>query len=199
MQELENPYAAPKAVLENLNGVDDIMEVSGKLIIVGRNAELPECCYVTGEPITTEKRRAKKLHYTNPYLALLILLGIIGIILYVVISASNKKSVVVKYNLSKEGKKNLNKKRLFGSLLCLLFLIGGVFCFAQADQEIVPFGFLGIMFSIVTLIVTISIGTVMRVRKYKNGLFYLSGSGQKFRDYLMRHQPSSTINSQVRY
>ena len=199
MQELENPYAAPKAVLQDPKGRNSDVEVSGKFIVVGRDADLPKRCFVTGELITTEKRQCKTLYYVNPYLALLILLGGIGIIVYVIISVSNRKKVFVRYSLSKGAKKKLRTKRLYGSIICAALFGLSLVAFSQGSEEMIGYGIFGIALFIIALIVTISIGTVMRVRKYKNGLFYLSGSGQKFRDYLMRHQPSSTINSQVRY
>jgi len=188
VKEPVNPYAAPEAIIKDPIVMNFEPEVSGKLIVVDKKADLPEYCFLTGEDVSPEDRLNKSLYFVSSLWVLLIFLGIIGIIIYIVINLTTRKKTFVCYSLSKAGKKNLAKKRLIGTTVSLFILVAAVFAFMQVTEEMIKFGFVGIVLFTIALIISIYKGSVMRVRKYKNGRFYLSGSGQGFRDRLLQKQ-----------
>jgi hypothetical protein len=193
MQEPVNPYATPEAIMNYSSATTEILEVSGKLVVVGTPVELPEYCYISGEPVTTERRFSKTLYYINPLLVFLILLGIIGIIVYVIINYTTRKRVVVHYGLSVNGQKKLKNKRICGTLISLVILAGAIYLFMQDDLDLIGLGFFGIALFIIALVITLSISTVMRVKRYSNGRFYLSGSSEKFRENILKQQRDTAV------
>jgi hypothetical protein len=187
MEESVNPYSAPRATEEPpaLVGV----YASGKYVVVEKMGFFPEYCFLTGEKVADEKRCFKKLHFLNPFWALLFFLYVPGWIIYAIISLSCTKQIRVTYSLSVKSRKKLYKKRLFCAIACLPILAAAIFLFLSDDRELVGYGFVAVVVFVIALIISIIICSVMRVRKYKNGLFYITGSCKEFRDQLKQFEP----------
>lgn len=186
MEEPINPYATPKSIQEP-SAIEGVY-ASGKYVVIGEMGVLPEYCFLTGERVTSEKRRIKKLQYLNPAWSLLLFAYIIGWITYFVVSLSCRKKTRVTYSLSYKGRKKLYKRRLIGLFLYLPIMGVAIFLFSTGDEELISYGFVAVVVFVVALIVSLIMGSVMRVRKYKNGQFYISGSCKEFRNQLTQYE-----------
>ncbi len=193
MSEIVNPYASPASLNPTLETGSNAYHVHGKLIGVGPMADFPDTCFITGEPAHDGKRYNKKLYYCNSFWALLILLGIIGIIVYAIIYYSTRKSAMVSFSLSKQQHKKQKRKCIIGVIINTLILGGSIFCLvgSNLNHDFITIGFIGLIVFLISIIITKSICTITRIKNYTNGFSYLTGSGKPFRDYIEGKQTAS--------
>ncbi len=190
MSEPVNPYAAPTATSNPLllqqGGAP--YAVRDNQLVVEKYVELPAFCYKTGDAVVAGvdgKVYRKTINYSSPWLALLILLGAIGIIVYVITHCCTRKPVVVGYHLSDKAIKKLFRKRLIAYSICGLILGVSILGITQGNSyginsSFIVLGFAGIAVALISALVTASVTNVMRVKKHVYGSFYLAGAGQAF-------------------
>ncbi|MGJ8656284.1 MAG: hypothetical protein ACSHX6_07525 [Akkermansiaceae bacterium] len=191
MEEPVNPYDPPKSVQ-----YPDMVEggqVSGRFIVVGRIVELPKYCFLTGAKVTWEKRRAKKLQFVDPNWALLIFIPVIGIIIYAITCHINRKITLVRYSLSDAGRKKLFNRRLFWVSMSVMLLGSSIWAFNYGNEEKVGYFYSCAFGAFIAFLIACYRGAVMRVKKYKDGRFYIAGSGKRFRDLLQKQQPRTRL------
>lgn len=188
MQEPINPYATPTTVNSAPLPQVSSYGVHDNKLIVEKYAELPELCYKTGEPVidgVDGKTYRKNFNFCNPWLGLIILLGIIGIIVYLIVYFCVRKEVNVRYSLSKIARKKVLTKRLIGYSGCILILVASIYGISEGsasrgNEILMIWGFVGIALSLIGALITASVTNVIRVTSHVNGRFYLAGAGKGF-------------------
>ena len=192
-QDTHNPYTTPQAetILSPSAQVDPrTFYVEGKLLVVSHGAELPNLCIKTGIELPDAKRKKKTLYWAHPAWAFLLLTGLI---IYLIVYLCIRKKVTFTYSLSKQA-----KRKTLGMVLACLFLTFGslaasIFFFSANDPtgNYDMFGAAGIVLFIIGLIVTAMVSGPFRVKKHKDGWFYIVGAGKEFLRALESNQAAS--------
>ncbi len=91
----------------------------GNQLIVPRGASLPHFCVKCAQPPDGSEQQ-KNFSWCHPALALLILLGLIGIIVYAVVYGITKKQMMLNLPLCAEHQSAKKKKTWLGALLLLV-------------------------------------------------------------------------------
>jgi len=95
----------------------------GKTLILHKNARLPDYCIKCGVPTNGSCMR-RKLGWVHPALALLILAGILGLIVYAIVAGVTRKSAMVDISLCPD---HIQKHRTAVIASWLVFVAGIVF------------------------------------------------------------------------
>lgn len=172
-----NPYAAP-ATLTPEKMTFAGFEVRGKKLAVQDGAILPARCIKTNQPVTIEETgRIKriKLAWSNPWWALLILLPL-GILVYIIVALSTRKSGSITVHLSHQAVK---RKRIWVSSL-LLLAVGiptVVFGLKIGLSEI---AFIAFFTSIILLIIALFSTRYLTPVRHKEGWFLIRGINREY-------------------
>ena len=127
-----NPYAAPQPnaapVAAGAPAVQNNQGIwrKGNLLVVHRNATLPELCIRSGEPVTDGHRWKKNFQWHPPWIVLLIF---VGLLVYVIVALIMTKRMQLEMSLSPHWRKVRRRRIAIGwalGLSGLAMLIGGI-------------------------------------------------------------------------
>lgn len=178
-----NPYAAPQTVSELPTNVSGVWR-SGKILVMHRDAQLPDICIKSNEP-TQGYRLKRKLVWHHPAIALTILLNVI---IYIIVAAIVSKRATVMIGLSPQWQA-IRRRRIsigWGGFLGGLVLAGvGLAMLGPrgAGNTVGPFLMIG------GFIVSFSLGIyglfaarLISPRKIDNQYIYIKGACPEFLD-----------------
>ena len=166
----------------------------GKTLVFQEGAELPRRCLTCNQP--AEHAIKKNLSFVSQWLLLLILLGVPGLILYLLIGVLiRKRAKVTAYLCARHRVRRryliLGNWLLFAaSALALIAGIAGIARTARTgEQEDVwlILNLFAILGGLLSLVMAIAL-TLFRVRKIENGTAYVRGAGRPFLDDLQPWQ-----------
>ena len=105
-----NPFAPPKALLDDRTGADAEMWREGKVLVMRQGGEFPHRCIKCNEPSAAPLRRYK-LSWHSPWLYLLLLLALL---LYAIVAAIVRKTAVVQIGLCERHQRRVLWGRIVG-------------------------------------------------------------------------------------
>jgi hypothetical protein len=166
-----NPYAPPTSTVNpgaaapdygtgrSVAGRDYWRE--GKEIVIRRGAELPPRCVRTNEP--TDFRLHRKLRWHPQWIFIFIVLGgLIGIVLYLVVSAIFRKTAELDIPLSPAGQ----QRRKTGIICIVAGIVGGVLLSVVGGAlELAALILVGVIGGLIAAIVGAVIAPPLRVKK----------------------------------
>jgi drug/metabolite transporter (DMT)-like permease len=159
-----NPYAPPKdeVVLEPFHPQGSGVWRDGPLLVMTKDAQLPDRCLKCNLP-AGGWRLKRKLSWHEPAWYFLVLLGLIGIIIYVIAASVVRQTATVMVPLCEEHRRRRKRAIAAGWLLGLAgiaaFVLGG------SIEEYQAAAFLGGMLLLVTGLIFGMVGSQVAVPK----------------------------------
>jgi hypothetical protein len=147
-----------------------------KMLVMQRTARLPEYCIKCGAPLD-RPMLPRTLRWQHPALALLLLAGLPGLILYFIIALIVRKTARVDIGICEE---HAGKRRTAILVSWLIFLLSLAFFALAIVQESGGSALFGVLLLLMSLIYAIGWAKLVRVKKIDEHYVCLKGIDETF-------------------
>jgi hypothetical protein len=147
-----------------------------KMLVMHKTARLPEYCIKCGAPLD-RPMLPRTLRWQHPALALLLLAGLPGLILYFIIALIVRKTARVDIGICEE---HAGKRRTAILVSWLIFLLSLAFIALAIVQESGGSALFGVLLFLMSLIYAIGWAKLVRVKKIDEHYVCLKGIDETF-------------------
>lgn len=159
--------------------VDNQPKREGNLLLVPpRGAVLPQSCVKCGQPPT--KVLKKTYYWQNPLLALLILLGILGIVIYAIVTMIVRKPAYLEVPLCDQHDSSRKTRLWIGAILLILWLPVGIGLIAVQNDTTTVLGVICLFVFFIAGIVFLSIAPPLKPKFIDERIAKFKGCGPAF-------------------
>ncbi|MDB6070641.1 MAG: hypothetical protein JWL81_1812 [Verrucomicrobiales bacterium] len=159
---LENPYQPPAAPVHP-SGHTGAAESDSKNLVLPIGWQSPPICIFTGETEDLLPARTQVLSWVNPWLAILIVFGLIP---YVLIAALTQKKGAIVYYVSRERAARNKKRKMIVYGLFIAGLVTFIYGGASEQTALIGIGMLAFMTGLVLATTFIRFFAVKRIDNF---------------------------------